>query len=314
MNFILIIIGFILLVKCADMFVDGSSNIAKALGIPSLIVGLTIVSFGTSAPEAAISINASLSSANNISIGNAVGSNICNVLLVLGVSALFGKLVTKRQVITRDFVCCIFAGIVLLILASGSFDWITETGVITQTNGLILLCFLMIYVYALVVDVLKNNHNKMFEKKEKFKWTSIIFIVVGMAGIVFGGDLVVDNATKLAAKFGVSDNVVALSLIAIGTSLPELVTSVVAVRKGETDLAIGNVVGSNIFNIFFVLGIASAISPVTFGIETLFDIVFMLCSSMIVYLLVLRSFDIGRKKGVIFILLYLSYMIYIVLR
>lgn len=312
MNFILIVIGLILLVKCADMFVDGSSNIAKSLGIPSLIVGLTIVSFGTSAPEAAISINASLSGANSISIGNAVGSNICNVLLVLGFSALFGKLVTKRKVITRDFVCCIFAGIVLLIMASGSFDWITETGVISQTNGLLLLCFLMIYVYALLSDVLKNN--KKDEKREKFKWTSILLILFGIAGIIFGGDLVVDNATKLASKFGVSDNVVALSLIAIGTSLPELVTSVVAVRKGETDLAIGNVVGSNIFNIFFVLGVASAISPVSFGIDTLFDIVFMLASSMIVYLLVLRSFDIGRKKGILFILLYIVYMVYIVLR
>ena len=294
MSFILIVIGFILLVKCADLFVDGCSNIAKSLGIPSLIVGLTIVSFGTSAPEAAISITASLTGENTISIGNVVGSNICNMLLVLGVSGLFGKLVAKRKVITRDFIYAIFASIILLILAAGSFSTETNVGIITNTNGLILLCFLMVYVYALVVDVLQTTSLK--ERKEKFNVRSVLWIILGMAGIIFGGNLVVNSATKIADIFGVSDNVVALSLIAIGTSLPELVTSVVAVRKGETDLAIGNVVGSNIFNSFFVLGLASAISPVSFGPETLFDIVFMLLSSMLVYVLILKKYDMGRKK------------------
>lgn len=314
MSIILIIVGMVLLIKCADWFVDGCSNVAKVLRIPSLIIGLTVVSFGTSAPEAAVSVTASLKGMNDISLGNVVGSNICNLLLVLGASASFGCLKAKRKIITRDFVYSIFSSIVLLILTFGFFvkGGTNATGVISRTNGLILLCFLAIYLYALLGDAIKSSKTK--EEKTKFNIKDIFLIIIGIAGIILGGQLVVNNATKLATMLNVSQNVIALTIVAIGTSLPELVTSVVAARKGEVDIAIGNVVGSNIFNIFFILGLASAISPITFAFESFIDIIIMTISSIIVYLLTLKNSRIGNKKSIILLGLYAIYMVYILIR
>jgi len=312
MSFILIIIGLILLIKCADWFVDGCSNIAKSLGIPSLIIGLTIVAFGTSAPEAAVSITASIKGMNDISLGNVVGSNICNLLLVLGLSGLFGSLTAKRKIITRDFIYCIFSSIVLFILSFGFFTSGGTKGVITQTNGLILLCFLGIYLYALIGDALRSVRSS--EEKNKFNPKDILLIIIGIIGIILGGQLVVNSATDIANMLNVSQNVIALTIVAIGTSLPELVTSVVASKKGEVDIAIGNVVGSNIFNIFFILGLSSAISPITFGIESFIDIIVMVISSIMVYLLLLKNKRIGNKKGIILLVSYAIYMIYILAR
>lgn len=312
MSFILLIIGFILLVKSADWFVDGCSNVAKALGIPSLIIGLTIVAFGTSAPEAAVSVTASLTGNNDISIGNVVGSNICNLLLVLGLSGMFGSLTAKRKIITRDFIYAIFSSIVVLILSFGFFVPSGSEGVITRTNGWILLCFLGIYLYALIGDALRSVRTK--EEKTEFNVKDIVLIIVGIIGIVLGGQLVVNSATDIATMLNVSQNVIALTIVAIGTSLPELVTSVVASRKGEVDIAIGNVVGSNIFNIFFILGLSSAISPITFGVETFIDILVMVASSFMVYILLLKNMRIGNKKGIILLTSYALYMVYILMR
>lgn len=312
MSIILLVIGLILLIKGADWFVDGCSNVAKALGIPSLIIGLTIVAFGTSAPEAAVSVTASLKGMNDISLGNVVGSNICNLLLVLGMSGLFGCLTAKRKIITRDFIYAIFASIVMFILTFGFFISGGKEGVITQTNGLILLCFLGIYLYALIGDALRSVRTK--EEKTKFNIKDVILIIIGIIGIVLGGQLVVNGATDIAEKLNVSQNVIALTIVAIGTSLPELVTSVIASKKGEVDIAIGNVVGSNIFNIFFILGLSSAISPITFGIESFIDIIVMLLSSIVVYLLLLKNNRIGNKKGIILLVTYAIYMIYILVR
>lgn len=312
MSFILIIIGLFLLVKCADYFVDGCSNVAKLLGIPSLIIGLTIVSFGTSAPEAAVSVTASIKGMNDISLGNVVGSNICNLLLVLGASGLFGCLTAKRKIITRDFIYCIFSSIVLFILSFGFFTSGGSEGVITRTNGLILLCFLGIYLYALIGDALRSVRSK--EEKTKFNPKDILLIIIGIVGIILGGQLVVNSATDIANMLNISQNVIALTIVAIGTSLPELVTSVVAAKKGEVDIAIGNVVGSNIFNIFFILGISSAISPITFGIESFIDIIVMVGASIMVYLLLLKNMRIGNKKGIVLLITYAIYMVYILVR
>lgn len=312
MSIILIVIGLVLLIKCADWFVDGCSNVAKSLGIPSLIIGLTIVAFGTSAPEAAVSITASMKGMNDISLGNVVGSNICNLLLVLGVSGLFGTLTAKRKIITRDFVYAIFSSVVIFILSCGFFISGKTEGVLTRTDGLILLCFLGIYLYALVGDAVHSVRNK--EEKTKFNFKDIVLIVVGIAGIILGGQLVVNSATDIANMLNVSQNVIALTIVAIGTSLPELVTSVVASRKGEADIAIGNVVGSNIFNIFFILGLSSAISPITFGIDSFIDIIVMVVASIIVYLLLLKNKRIGNKKGIIMLVMYAIYMVYILMR
>jgi len=312
MDFILLIIGFVLLVKCADWFVDGCSNIAKTLGIPSLIIGLTIVSFGTSAPEAAVSITASIKGMNSIALGNVVGSNICNVLLILGCSALFGTLSAKRKIITRDFVYCIFSGLVLFILSIGFFLSGKTEGIITRTNGWILLCFLAIYLYALLSEALRTAREK--EEKQKFNFKDIILIITGVAGIILGGQLVVNSATNIARLLHLSETLIALTIVAIGTSLPELVTSAVAAKKGESDIAIGNVVGSNIFNIFFVLGLSGSISPITYSINSFLDIVFMLISSVIVYLLLLKNQRVGKTKGIILLSLYALYMAFIFIR
>lgn len=312
MSIILIIVGLFLLIKCADWFVDGCSNVAKALGIPSLIIGLTIVAFGTSAPEAAVSITASMQGMNDISLGNVVGSNICNLLLVLGLSGLFGCLTAKRKIITRDFVYAIFSSIVMFILTFGFFLSGGTEGVISRTDGLILLCFMGIYLYALIGDAVKSVRTQ--EEKTKFNPKDILYIVVGIVGIIFGGQLVVNSATDIAEMFNVSQNVIALTIVAIGTSLPELVTSVVAAKKGESDIAIGNVVGSNIFNVFFILGLSSAISPITFGFESFIDIIIMLVASIMVYLLTLKNCRIGNKKGILMLATYAIYMVYILIR
>ena len=308
----LIIIGLVLLIKCADIFVDGCSNVAKAFGIPTLIIGLTIVAFGTSAPEAAVSITASIKGMNDISLGNVVGSNLCNLLLVLGISSLGGCLTARRKIITRDFVYAIFSSIVMVILSFSYFIGGGKSGVIDRTDGLILLCFLGIYLYALLGDAIRSV--KVKEEKTEFNLKDFFNIIIGIVGIILGGQLVVNSATNIAEMLKVSQNVIALTIVAIGTSLPELVTSAVAARKGESDIAIGNVVGSNIFNIFFILGISSVISPISYGFNSFVDIVIMLFASIMVYFLTLKNFRIGNKKGLILLGIYAIYMIYILIR
>lgn len=309
MHFILLIIGFILLVKSADWFVEGSSNIAKLLGIPSLIVGLTIVAFGTSAPEAAVSINASIQNLNEISLGNVIGSNIANLLLVLGLASLFGNLTAKKKVITRDYKYLMLSSLVLLLLTFSFYISSTVEGVITKGNGILMLCFLGLYLYVLIEDAIKSMNKK--EEKGQFKLNDIVMIIFGLIGIIMGGELVVNNATIIAKLLNISDNIIALTIVAIGTSLPEVVTSIVAAKKGESDIAIGNVVGSNIFNVFFVLGMSSTISPITFGIDSFIDVIVMFIASIIVYLMILKNKHIDKKRGIFLILFYIVYMIYI---
>lgn len=312
MNVILLIVGFVMLIKCADLFVDSCSNVAKAFDIPTLIIGLTIVAFGTSAPEAAVSVTASLKGMSDIALGNIVGSNICNLLLILGLSGVFGTLKAKKKIITRDFIYCIFASLVLFVLSFGYFAKGKVIGVITQNNGLILLCFLGIYLYALINDAIRSSRGK--EEKGDFKVKDILFIIVGIVGIILGGQLVVNSATSIAEALNISQNVIALTIVAVGTSLPELVTSVIASKKGEVDIAIGNVVGSNIFNIFFILGLSSAISPISYGLDSFIDIIIMLVATIGVYLLLLKNMRIGNKKGIILLTSYTLYMIYILVR
>lgn len=312
MNVILLIIGFIMLIKCADLFVDSCSNVAKAFGIPTLIIGLTIVSFGTSAPEAAVSITASIKGMNDMALGNVVGSNICNLLLVLGFSGMVGGLRVKRKIVTRDFIYCIFSSVVLFVLSLGYFSKGKMIGVVTQNNGLILLCFLGIYLYALMSEAIRSSREK--EEKGKFSFKDIVFIVIGIVGIILGGQLVVNSATKIAEALKISQNVIALTIVAVGTSLPEIVTSVIASKKGEVDIAIGNVVGSNIFNTFFILGLSSAISPISYGFDSFMDITIMLVATIGVYLLSLKNFRIGNKKGIILLTSYALYMVYILVR
>lgn len=312
MNYILLIIGFVLLVKCADIFVDGSSNLAKALKVPTLIIGLTIVAFGTSAPEAAVSVTSSLKGQNDMALGNVVGSNICNILLVLGVSALFNPLKAKKQIILKDFLFCLLSYLVLFVMVAGPFFLGENLGVLSRSDGLVLLCFLAVYLYSLILNINRNDMKKVEERKFSIK--DIICIIVGVVGIILGGNLVVNSATKIAADFGVSEGLIALTVVAIGTSLPELVTSVVAAKKGETDIAIGNVIGSCIFNICFILGMSGSIKSIVIGFDSIIDILFMGLSGLIVYLFSIKNKRIGSFKGLIMIGMYVLYTIYIIAR
>ncbi len=314
LSLILLVAGLAILVKCADIFVDGSSNIAKAFGIPSLIIGLTIVAFGTSAPEAAVSITAGIKGSNEISIGNVVGSNICNSLLILGFCGLFKALKAKKEVRKRDFPYYLLSALVLFIMVSEYFFSGQVTGHITRSNGLIMLCFFGIYMVSLFSDVKRNKKNDNQEQKEKFKIKDLLYIVLGLAGIILGGQMVVNGATNIAQALGVSENVIALTIVAIGTSLPELVTSYVATKKGELDIAVGNVIGSNIFNILFILGITSVITPLVLNIDTYIDIIFMLLSSVLVFIMLHKNNRIGWKKGICMLGLYVTYIAYILCR
>ncbi len=312
MNYILIIIGFILLVKCADIFVDGSSNLAKALKVPTLIIGLTIVAFGTSAPEAAVSVTSSLKGQNDMALGNVVGSNICNLLLVLGVSSLFNPLKAKKQIILKDFLFCLLSFLVLFVMVAGPFFLGENLGVLSRSDGLVLLCFLAVYLYSLIININRNDMKKVEERKFSIK--DIICIIVGIVGIILGGNLVVNSATKIAESFGVSEGLIALTIVALGTSLPELVTSVVAAKKKETDIAIGNVIGSCIFNICFILGMSGSIKSIVIGFDSIIDILFMMISGIIVYLFSIKNKRIGLLKGLIMMGMYIGYTIYIIVR
>jgi len=312
MNYILLILGFVLLVKCADIFVDGSSNLAKALKVPTLIIGLTIVAFGTSAPEAAVSVTSSLKGQNDMALGNVVGSNICNLLLVLGVSSLFNPLKAKKQIILKDFLFCLLSFLVLFVMVAGPFFLGENLGVLSRSDGLVLICFLAVYLYSLILNINKADMRKVEEKNFSIK--DIIYIVVGIAGIILGGNLVVNSATKIAESFGVSEGLIALTIVAIGTSLPELVTSVVAAKKKETDIAIGNVIGSCIFNICFILGMSGSIKSIVIGFDSIIDILFMGISGLIVYLFSIKNKRIGLLKGIIMIGMYIGYTIYIIVR
>lgn len=309
----LLIIGFTLLVKGADAFVDGCSSLAKAFGIPSLIIGLTIVAFGTSAPELAVSLVAAFKGNSAISVGNVVGSNICNMLLVLGGASLFGKLYYKKKVVERDYFYLLISYFALLIISFGTFNQKTEAGIINRVDGLLLLCFLGVYVYSLIMDT-KKEIKKQEKTKERITFKKILFIIIGLIAIIGGGELVVNSATGIAKIIGLSDSVIALTIVAVGTSLPELVTSVVAVKKGESDLAIGNVIGSNIFNIFLILGLSATVNSLTISFSSLIDMLVMLGAGLLVYSFTLKDQKVTKQRGIVLLVFYFAYVGYLLVR
>ena len=312
MEYILLIIGFILLIKGADYFVDGSSNLAKALKIPTLIIGLTVVAFGTSAPEAVVSVIASMQGSNEIAVSNVIGSNLFNLLIVLGVSAMFGNLKANRQIITKDFLFSILATIILIAFIFDKFLNNATTNAITPGEGIVLLSILVLYVYSLILTTTKEK--KLKTEKHKLTTKDLVMLAGGLGGIVLGGEFVVSSAKEIALSWGISETLVGLTIVSVGTSLPELVTSIMAVRKGETDIAIGNVIGSNIFNILFVLGLSGTISQLVIKPEALIDSLILLGVSAMCYLFTCYNARIGNKKGIIMIGTYIIFMIYIIMR
>ncbi len=323
-NIALLLVGFVLLIKGADFFVEGSSSIAKILKVPSIVVGLTVVAMGTSLPEMSVSVSAALNGSNEIAISNVAGSNLFNLIVVLGVCALFAAVPVDRQVIRRDFP---FSILITAALAFFMADFIKpwadtaegSAGILSRINSIILLLLFVAYLVFTVKSAMSDRKNLVAEENNQEEKphsliVSIIFIVCGVIAIKFGGDFVVDGAKYIALHIGMSETLVGLTIVAVGTSLPELVTSVVAAKKGETSLAVGNVIGSNIFNILLILGVSGTIHPIGVEKQNFADMVIILIVSIIVYFFARSRKKIERKEGIIMLAIYSVYMVYAILR
>lgn len=306
-NIIFLLVGFVLLIKGADFFVDGSSSAAKLLGIPGFVIGLTVVAMGTSAPEAAVSITAGISGSNEIAISNIIGSNLFNLLVVAGLSAVIKPFKIESTILKRDYPINVGACVLLLAM-------IFIGGTLGRFDGIILLGLFIAYVVYVVIDALKHrSSNNGEEVKTMNPVLSIVAIIGGLAAVIFGGDLVVDNAVAIAQRLNWSETFIGLTIIAIGTSLPELVTSVVAAKKGESGLALGNVIGSNLFNIMLVLGLSTAISPIATDSSMIINAVIMLAVTAIVYVACLIKKSLGRVVGAICVSGYAAYTVYLIM-
>lgn len=307
MEYVFLILGFVLLIKGADFFVDGSSSVAKRLKVPSLIIGMTIVAMGTSLPECAVSVSASVTNQNSLAISNAVGSNIFNLMVVCGVCSIFCPLDVKASTLKKEFPFSVFVAAFLLVFG------VTGMAVNRLEGGLLLLLFICFILWMI-------KASKSGEKTEEENitvlpvWKCIVFILGGAAAIALGGDMVVNSASQIARSFGMSETLIGLTIVALGTSLPELVTSITAARKNELDMALGNVIGSNIFNILFVLGIAAAISPLSFTVENIIDIVVLCAMSVLVWLFAWRKKRLIRWQGIVMMICYGVYCAYIFVR
>lgn len=313
-----LVIGFVFLVKGADIFVEGSSSIAKKFKVPSIIIGLTIVAMGTSLPEAAVSVTASIANKNALAVSNVIGSNIFNLMMVIGVCAIMTPVAVNKATLKRDFPFSVICAILLLVLG------LIGPMSLGHADGVIFLILFAGFIGLMIRSAMKASKEgnavaiEEIEAAEEIKimpvWKSLLFIVIGAVGIIIGGDVVVDSASNIAAKFGMSQTLIGLTIVSVGTSLPELVTSIVAARKNEVDMALGNAIGSNVFNILFVLGIAGAISPMAFLTENVIDIVILVVFSLIVWLFAWTKKEIKRGEGLIMVLLYVLYVVYICMR
>lgn len=306
MMYILLIIGFFLLVKGADYFVEGSSAIARLLKVPSVVIGLTIVAMGTSAPEAAVSITAGLAGSNELALSNVIGSNLFNLVLIVGICALIKPFIVDQSIMKRDFPIAILSSVLLLFFIRDDY--------LSRAEGLILLLLMAAYLVMTVISAIRNPIIINDMERSLPMHTSLIYIGLGLAAIIIGGDLVVDNACRIAAAFGLSETLIGLTIVAIGTSLPELVTSITASRKGESGLALGNVVGSNIFNIMFILGMSSTVHPIASDAAAFTDILILIALTLIIYIFCKLRGQMGRFMGAACAAAYLIYSVYIVLR
>ena len=315
-----LVIGFVFLIKGADFFVEGSSSVAKKLRVPSMIIGLTIVAMGTSLPECAVSVTASITNNNSLAISNAVGSNIFNLMVVCGVCAVFTPLTVTASTMKKEFPFSVICALLLL-----AFGFLGMT--LGHIDGVILLVFFAGFLFWMIKSAQKArsinpeaelDDEIVVDEADDIKilpvWRCIIYIIGGAIAIAIGGDLVVDGASVVAAALGLSQTLIGLTVVALGTSLPELVTSIVAAKKDEVDMALGNVIGSNIFNILFVLGIAAAISPVEFITENIIDIVILVAMSILVWFFAWSKKKIVRWEGVTMIAIYVAYVVYICIR
>lgn len=317
-----LVIGFVLLIKGADFFVEGSSSVAKRFHVPAIIIGLTVVAMGTSLPETAVSVTAAIVKNNELAVSNVVGSNIFNLMVVIGVCAFMAPIAVGKDTIRRDIPFSAICALILLglgVCAVGDGSGM----MLGRFDGIVLLLLFVGYIVALIRRTLEAQ--KAGEEVEVEGGSddeirlisvpkSLLFIVGGAAAIAFGGDLTVDAASRIAVELGMSQTLIGLTIVSIGTSLPELVTSIVAARKNEIGMALGNAIGSNIFNILMVLGIASTISPVGIITENIIDIVILLLFTLIVWVFAATKQQLSRKEGFVMLALYVAYAVYIIMR
>lgn len=305
---LLLALGFVLLVKGADWFVEGASGIADKFGIPQLVIGLTIVAMGTSAPETAVSITAAIKGNADIAVGNVVGSNILNILIILGISSVITSIAVAKTTIRYEIP--IMLGITFLLLGFGA-----NGGTICLWEGIILLLCFAGYIGYMFLMVKKGEMQaEEMESAKKPLWKMLLAAVIGLGLIILGSDITVDAATALAKIFGMSEKFIGLTVVALGTSLPELFTSVIAARKGKADIAIGNIVGSNIFNILFVIGTSALIIPVVFEMSFVIDCLVAVAAGVILWLCVCRKKKLNRLDGIIMLAAYAAYFVYLLLK
>lgn len=311
--FLLLVVGFVLLVKGADWFVEGAAGLAVKLGIPEIIVGLTIVAMGTSAPEAAVSITSAFKGSADITIGNVVGSNILNVAIILGLTAVITTIAVLKTTIFIDIPFTLVATIVLLLLGLD--------GNVSRIDGIILWVLFIGYLTYLFMWTKKNKNDGEEEESDEIEagkklpiWKLLVLIVIGIVLIVFGSNVAVDGAKGIAKICGMSDRLIGLTIVALGTSLPELVTSVTAAKRGSADLAVGNIVGSNIFNILFVVGTSALIIPVTFQAAFIVDTIIAAVVMVLLFLCVVRKKELNRVGGFVLLLSYVAYFIYLLVK
>lgn len=323
-NLVILILGMVFLIKGADLFVESSSNIARILRIPSFIIGLTIVSLGTSAPELAVSITASIRKASSLSFGNVIGSNIFNILIVLGVSSFFAPIIIRKEDMKFEIFFLILISVLLAV-----FGYILTAFRLDRFEGIIFLVLFVIFMTVMIVKSVisnkKKKENTQIEEEKKEEIISltkgqkfgkiiedIIFLSLGLVGIIFGGNFVTDSASSIAVELGMSELLVGLTITSIGTSLPELITSVVAAKKKENDIALGNVMGSNIANIILILGTAVTINPIKLGSNSIFDLVLLVVLSFWLLYFIFKAGKINKKDGIAFLILYAIYLMYII--
>lgn len=320
LSIILLIVGAALILLGADALTGGASDIARHFGISELMVGLTVVAFGTSMPEFAVSVISAIDGKAQMAIGNVVGSNIFNILMVVGATALLCPIRVSRQTVAKDIPWSILAALLLVIAASGPFLNGDANGVISRQSGLMLLCVFCVFLYYTIL-VAKGDKAEAAEEQEPVGeeavatrplWKSLLFFLGGIVGLVYGGNLFVKAASDIAFLMGLSESLVGLTIVAMGTSLPELATSVVAAYKHQTGMAIGNALGSNIFNIFLVLGASATIKPLALGNITSVDLMLQLACSFLVWIFARTAYTLSRVEGIILILIYLLYTAYLV--
>ena len=305
LQILLLAVGFLMLVKGADWFVDGASGIARKMGIPQLVVGLTIVAMGTSAPEAAVSINASLKGNADIAVGNVVGSNILNILIILGITAVIVAVAIQKSTLFIEIPFMIVITVVLIVMGMSGEQ-------VSRVEGVILLVLFVTYLAYLFVMARKNKEEKA--EQEKPAWQLLLGLLIGGVVIVVGSDITVDSATKIAEILGMSERFIGLTIVALGTSLPELVTSVTAARKGNADIAIGNIVGSNIFNILFILGLSAVIIPVTYEAGFIIDGIVAIAAGILLWISVFKKRKLTRPWGIIMLVAYAVYLVYLLVK